>query len=413
MGAGARTGEPPEILFIAHRVPYPPDRGDKIRSYNELRHLARLAPVHLAALADDPRDLHHGEALSALTASHCVRPRTLSRSRAAVEGMLRHEAMSVTLFRNRALQAYVNRIVATRPLAAVFVFSGNMATYVPPLDQHTRFIMDLCDVDSAKFTAYGAQGGGPMGWINRREGRMLGALETAVSRRADATLLISRAESDLFASLEGADMSRTSVIGNGVDLDSFDPGQGFAVPGALAALAGPKIIFTGQMDYRPNIEAVTEFAMGALPIIRATHPQAHFVIVGRNPTDAVTALGGMPGVMVTGEVPDTRAWLAAADVVVAPLRLARGIQNKVLEAMAMGRPVVVSDAAAEGIDAEDGRDFLIAINAEKEGRLVCDLLSDPARAAALGRAGRRRVESHYSWDAALAPLAGLVLGHGG
>ncbi|MCE7797380.1 TIGR03087 family PEP-CTERM/XrtA system glycosyltransferase [Sphingobium sufflavum] len=412
--AGARAEGLGEILFIAHRVPYPPDRGDKIRSYHELRHLARLAPVHLAALADDPRDLHHGEALSALTASHCVRPRTLSRPRAAVEGLLRREPMSVALFRDRGLRGYVERIVATRPLAAVFVYSGNMAPYVPTaLDADTRFVMDLCDVDSAKFAAYGAAGGGVMGWINRREGRLLGALEVAVAKRADAALFISRAEADVFATLDGADGSGVSVVGNGVDLDAFDPAQPRAVPAALAAVQGPRIVFTGQMDYRPNIEAVTDFAAHALPIVRQRHPDAQFVIVGRNPADAVRALADSPGVMVTGEVDDTRAWLAAADVVVAPLRLARGVQNKVLEAMAMARPMVVSTAAAEGIDAEHGRDFLIAADAEEEGRLVADLLSNPARAAALGQAGRARVEARYSWDAALAPLTGLVFGDGG
>ncbi|HEX7822759.1 MAG TPA: TIGR03087 family PEP-CTERM/XrtA system glycosyltransferase [Sphingobium sp.] len=404
---------PREILFIAHRVPYPPDRGDKIRSYNELRHLAQLAPVHLAALADDPRDLCHDAALSALTASHCIRPRTLSRPRAAIEGLLRREPMSVSLFRDRALRAYIDRIVATRPLAAVFVFSGNMAPYVPALGKDTRFVMDLCDVDSAKFAAYGAESGGPTGWINRREGRLLGALELAVAKRADTSLFISHAEADVFAKLDGADTRRTTVLENGVDLDAFDPARPFPIPDALQNVAGPKIIFTGQMDYRPNIEAVTDFATGALPLIRQSHPDAHFVIVGRNPAESVRALGDLPGVMVTGEVPDTRAWLAAADVVVAPLRLARGVQNKVLEAMAMARPVVVSPAAAEGIDAQHGRDYLVAADAVEEARLVGDLLADPACAATLGRAARARVEVRYSWDAALAPLAGLVLGHDG
>jgi sugar transferase (PEP-CTERM/EpsH1 system associated) len=413
MKIGAGADGPREILFIAHRVPYPPDRGDKIRSYHELRHLARLAPVHLAALADDPRDLHHDAALAELTASHCVRPRTLSRPRAAVEGLLRREPMSVTLFRDAGLRTYVERIVATRPLAAVFVYSGNMAPYVPDLAQDTRFVMDLCDVDSRKFAAYGEQGGGPMGWINRREGTLLGALEVAVSKRANATLFISQAEADVFATLDGADTSRISVLGNGVDLDFFSPAQAFPAPDAPNGVAGAKIVFTGQMDYRPNIEAVTDFATGALPIIRESHPDARFVIVGRNPADAVRALEALPGVLVTGEVPDTRAWLAAADVVVAPLRLARGVQNKVLEAMAMARPLVVSTAAAEGIDAVDGRDFLVAANAREEGRFVSDLLADPARALAMGKAARHRVEARYSWDAALAPLAELVLGHDG
>ncbi|MFT3967855.1 MAG: TIGR03087 family PEP-CTERM/XrtA system glycosyltransferase [Sphingobium sp.] len=404
---------PREILFIAHRIPYPPDRGDKIRSYNELRHLAKLAPVHLAALADDPRDLRHGDVLDGLTASHCIRPRSLSKARAAISGLLRREPLSVTLFRNEPLAAYIDHVVKTRPLAAVFVYSGNMAAYVPPLPEGTRFIMDFCDADSVKFASYGAQGSGPAAWINRREGRLLGALEAAVSRRADASLIISEAEAEVFGTIAGADISRMTVIGNGVDLDGFDPAQAHGLPEALADMSGPRIVFTGQMDYRPNVEAVTDFADHALPIIREAHPESRFLIVGRNPADAVRALGERPGIMVTGEVPDTRAWLQAADVVVAPLRIARGIQNKVLEAMAMARPVVASAAAAEGIDAVAGRDMLVAADAAGEARLVISILSDPARGRELGDAARRRVEQRYSWDAQLAPLAELVLGHDG
>ncbi|HEX7854017.1 MAG TPA: TIGR03087 family PEP-CTERM/XrtA system glycosyltransferase [Sphingobium sp.] len=413
MAARWADDSPREILFIAHRIPYPPDRGDKIRSYNELRHLARLAPVHLAALADDPRDLLHDEVLAELTVSHCIRPRTIARAQAAVTGLLRREPMSVAMFRDKALQDYVDRIVATRPLAAVFVYSGNMAVYVPPLPDGTRFVMDFCDADSVKFAAYGARGSGPLAWINRREGRLLGALEANVSRRADASLIISRAEAGVFAALPGADMSRMTVIGNGVDLDVFDPVRGYPIPEALQALPGPRILFTGQMDYRPNIEAVTDFADGAMPIIRQRFPDAQFLIVGRNPAEAVRALGQRSGIVVTGEVPDTRGWLMAADVVVAPLRHARGIQNKVLEAMAMARPVVASTAAAEGLDVEPGQELLVAADAAEEARQVIAILSDPARAYQLGLAARRRVEERYSWDAALAPLAGLVLGHDG
>lgn len=402
-----------EILFIAHRIPYPPDRGDKIRSYNELRHLATLAPVHLAALADDPRDLGHDAALSQLTASHSIQMRDPSRVKAAVGGLVRREPLSVALFRNPALSTYIERIVATRPLAAVFVYSGNMATYVPRLPGGTRFVMDFCDADSAKFTAYGAEGRGPMAWINRREGRLLGRLEAAVSRRADASLLISRAEADLFSAQPGVDSARVHVIGNGVDLDAYDPARAYPPPEMLRDLRGPRLVFTGQMDYRPNIEAVTDFADRTFPLIRRSHPETHFVIVGRNPSEAVRALGQRPGIIVTGEVADPCEWLAAADVVVAPLRLARGVQNKVLEAMAMARPVVASTAAAEGIDAEPGEHLLVGGDAADEAHWISRLLADPDAAHKLGLAARRRMEERYSWGAALAPLGPLVLGHDG
>jgi len=403
---------PREILFIAHRVPFPPDRGDKIRSYHELMHLARHAPVHLAALADDPRDLDHGPALSSVCASHCVEWRSNKRSVAAVGGLLRREPLSVSLFRNRALRTYVDRIVATRPLAAVFVYSGQMAAYVPKLASGTRFIMDFCDVDSQKFAAYGREGYGPMAWVNRREGRLLSRFEAATARRADVSLFISEAEEAHFRTLDGIDEARTAVVENGVDLDRYDPARNLDRPAWIAGI-GPRIVFVGQMDYRPNVEAVVDFAHRSMPAIWQAIPNAHFLIVGRNPVEAVRRLGGLPGVVVTGEVPDPRAYLAAADVVVAPLRIARGIQNKVLEAMAMARPVVASVQAAEGIDAADGRDWLIAQAPEDEGGLVLGLLADKDRAHALGTAARLQVARRYSWDGALSGLVPMVLGHDG
>jgi glycosyltransferase involved in cell wall biosynthesis len=159
------------------------------------------------------------------------------------------------------------------------------------------------------------------------------------------------------------------------------------------------------MDYRPNIEAVTAFAEEAMPAIRRSHAQSTFAIVGRAPPPAVLRLAEREGVIVTGAVPDVRSWLAAADVVVAPLRIARGIQNKVLEAMAMARPVVASPAAFEGIDAEPGRDLVVASD---EGAAVCDLLGDPLAAAAIGKAARRQMEQSYRWSARLAPLAAML-----
>jgi glycosyltransferase involved in cell wall biosynthesis len=157
------------------------------------------------------------------------------------------------------------------------------------------------------------------------------------------------------------------------------------------------------MDYAPNIDAVAWFAAAALPLI----PGATLAIVGRNPTGAVKRLAG-ERVIVTGAVPDVRGWLAAADVVVAPLRIARGVQNKVLEAMAMARPVVASPAAFEGIEARPGGDLLVADGAEAQARAVNRLLADPACAGELGRAARRQMESAYRWEARLAPLSGMV-----
>ncbi|MBX9728555.1 MAG: glycosyltransferase, partial [Sphingopyxis sp.] len=172
--------------------------------------------------------------------------------------------------------------------------------------------------------------------------------------------------------------------------------------------AAPLAVFTGQMDYRPNIEAVSEFARIILPRWRESEPGARFAIVGRAPTGEVKALAGLPGVIVTGEVPDVRPWLAAADAVVAPLALARGVQNKLLEALAMARPVVASPGAAEGIDADHGIHLIVADGAGPTAAALVSLGSDSRRAAAMGAAARERMIGLYGWDARLAPIKGLV-----
>jgi sugar transferase (PEP-CTERM/EpsH1 system associated) len=219
-----------------------------------------------------------------------------------------------------------------------------------------------------------------------------------VSSRVAASLFVSEAEAQLYR--DGGGQGAVRTVENGIDARIFDPAIVTPVD-----QAGPLIVFTGQMDYRPNIDAVVWFASEVLPRIRQSHPQARFAVVGRAPSAAVTALAG-PNVIVTGAVDDVRGWLAAADVCVAPLHLARGIQNKVLEAMAMARPVVASPAAAEGID-HDGA-LRVANGAEAMAEAVVALLEDRDQASALGLAARRRVIDRYDWDARLASLGALT-----
>lgn len=396
-----------EILFLCHRIPFPPDRGDKIRSFHMLERLRAIAPVHVGTFADDARDRDFAADMARLTANQCVLMRGRSRIAAGLTGLARRQPLLVALFDHPALHRWVAEVLAERPIGAVVAYSAQMAHFVPALPAGTRFLMDFVDFDSAKYAAYGAQGRGPMAWINRREGRALFDFERATARRADVCTFVSEAESALFRAATGEGPDKVITIENGVALDYFDPAASFAPvdPGD-----GPLLVFTGQMDYRPNVAAVDSFARQTLPAIRAARPDARFAIVGRNPSRAVLALADLPGVIVTGAVPDVRGWLAAADVVVAPLRIARGIQNKVLEAMAMARPVVASPQAAEGIDAADGAHLLVAADPAEEAAKITGLLADPARARALGMAARARVEQRYRWAATLAPLDTLLSG---
>ena len=388
-----------DILFLAHRIPFPPDRGDKIRSFNILKHLSKLATVHLACFADDEADAAHlpalREALGGRLGEAHVDVRRTSRAAAAGRALLSGKPISLTLFVSQSMHDFARRILARPGVTTAFAFSGQMAQFVPA---GTRLVMDFVDMDSAKFEAYAAQGG-PLAAVHRREARRLFAFERETAARAQLSLFVSEAEAALFRRSVDLPKADIRALHNGVDLAFYKPGAVTPAP----APGRPLIVFTGQMDYAPNVDAVSWFAQTVLPQI----PGAHFAIVGRAPSEAVKRLAG-GRVTVTGEVADTRTWLAAADVVVAPLRIARGVQNKALESMAMGRPLVATPAAFEGIEAEPGRDLLLAESAEEQARAVRHLLSDPTRAAAVGAAARRRMEQAYSWDARLAPLAGLI-----
>jgi len=427
------------LLFLAHRAPFPPDRGDKIRSYHVLRYLMARARVHLVAFGESEADFDVPPALDGLASVAIVRRRK-PQAVAAVEALARGLPVSLTAFEAGEMR----RAVAAVAADAVYCFSGQMAQYLPA---GVPAVMDFVDVDSAKFAGFAEAGSAPMRWMMRREARLLGAFERRVAARVSASLFVSEAEAALFRA--GGATGRIAAVENGIDAAAFDPGvvagdvdvthavtpdvfrgppvsgrtvaahaplssprsgprNEFGVTGGLGGGAEPHrplVVFTGQMDYRPNIEAVVWFARDILPGLRARYPGVRFAIVGRAPTPAVEALAS-DAVIVTGAVEDVRPWLAAADVCVAPLRLARGIQNKVLEAMAMARPVVASVAAAEGID--HGGTLRVADDAAAHVAAIGALLDDPHAAAALGVAARARVIARYDWTARLAPLDPLL-----
>ncbi|UIJ43554.1 TIGR03087 family PEP-CTERM/XrtA system glycosyltransferase [Sphingomonas cannabina] len=389
-----------DILFLAHRVPFPPDRGDKIRAYHILKHLAAHRRVHLVTFAESSHDMKAKGGLDRLTANRSIFWRSKTRARAVLEALVSGQAASVTAFRHPMVPGAVRALLARHAIDTIYVFSSQMAQYLPPPSPRRRVVMDFVDVDSAKFADYAKGARWPMSWLYRREASALLAHDRAVATRADLSLFVSEAEAALFRARTGAE--RVHAVENGIDADRFAPDADFR----RIESQGQLIVFTGQMDYPPNVEAVTWFARSVLPHIRLRHPDARFAIVGRNPTAEVEAFARGEGVIVTGEVPDVRGWLAAAAVVVAPLKLARGVQNKVLEAMAMARPVVVSGAAAEGID-HDGT-ICVADDVAGIADAVVALLDDPDQAEELGRSAREQVKRRYGWEARLAVLDELL-----
>lgn len=395
-----------EVLFLAHRIPFPPDRGDKIRSCHILRHIAALAPVHVACFADDEADLAYEPDLAAAAHSHCLVRRARPLPVAGIEALLTGKPVSLTAFADRALHQFVSHTLSDRPISAIYVFSGQMAQYVPA-SFAGRVVMDFVDVDSAKFEAYAAQARFPASLLYQREARLLSRYESLTARRASTSLLVTPEETELLRSrLSPGLESMLQSLCNGIDTDFFDPADMPCAP--EMAGEGPQITFTGQMDYPPNVAAVEMFAQRVMPAIRSVFASARFNIVGRAPAPSVRALDGLNGARVTGAVLDVRPWIAGADLVVAPLTIARGVQNKVLEAMAMARPVLATPAAATGIPARDGFEIVVANGAEALARQTLALLHDPVRAAAIGQSARAFVIRECGWDHVLAPLCGLL-----
>jgi len=383
------------LLFLSHRIPYPPDKGDKIRAWHMLDHLAKTWEVELGCLVDDPDDLDHLPTLRGRCAAVEARP-TGTRRQAALRAMLRArpgQPLSLGWFHDVRLRAWADAGLAAGRYDAVFVYSSAMAPYAGQLPGPRR-VLDMVDVDSEKWRAYAQGASAPMRQIWSREARTLLDFERRMALRFDQTLFVSAAEAAQFRALAPESADRVTHVDNGVDLARFAPERRGANPYAM-----PAIVFTGTMDYRPNIEAVCFFAREVMPLLAG---RAAFHIVGASPAPAVRALAELPGVTVTGPVADIRPYIGHAAMAVAPLRIARGIQNKVLEAMAMARPVIASPEAFEGVRALPGRDLLVAEGAEAMARAVRDVLD--GRHAGVGAAARAAVLAGHDWSRTLLRL---------
>jgi sugar transferase (PEP-CTERM/EpsH1 system associated) len=379
------------VLYLAHRIPYPPDKGDKIRTWRSVEHLAKRFDVDLCAFVDDPVDFQHEEHLRRVCASVALVP--LDRRAAALRsarGFLTGEALTFPFYRDARMTRAVAGARGKKPVAEI-AFSSSMAPYLK--ETTAPVLIDVCDADSAKWAEYGKRKGWPMSAVYAREGRLLERAETAIINRAHAAFAITEEEADLLGSRDGVEKP-VHWFANGVDADYFSPS---AAPqtGRIDA------VFVGAMDYWANVDAVTWFATEIWPEVRRSIDGATFFIVGSKPDAAVMALNGRDGVTVTGRVEDVRPYVAAAKIAVAPMRIARGIQNKVLEAMAMAKAVVATPAGLEGIDATVGAEAIAAASPNAFVAECVRLIEDRAAAAAMGRAARARILSDYQWAAQL------------
>jgi sugar transferase (PEP-CTERM/EpsH1 system associated) len=337
------------LLFLVHRIPYPPNKGDKIRSYHLLQHLARHYAVHLGAFIDDPEDWSHQDKVKALCASTCLLPLHPGRSkRTSLKGLWTGQALTLPYYYQTPLQQWVDAVIPREQIRRIVVFSSSMAQYVERYPQAYR-LMDFVDLDSDKWTQYARSKSWPMNQLYRREGRRLLDYERHIAATFDASLFVSAHEASVFCERSPHSASKVHWYNNGVDTHYFDPALSHSNPYPPAQTA---LVFTGAMDYWPNAEAVEWFGKTIFPLLRRLRPNLHFYIVGSNPTDSVRQLSSREGIHVTGRVPEVRPYLAHAHWVVAPLRIARGIQNKILEALAMEKPVMASTQAMEGLDTQ-------------------------------------------------------------
>ena len=386
------------IFFVCQRVPYPPDRGDKITTYNEIRHLARRHEVHVFCLADGRDDLANVAGLSDCTAAVTAVPVGYGQSRArALLALFGASALSVAMLREQALHAAIRRAADAHPPDLVFVYSSNVAQYAESLANHPR-IMQFADLDSIKWRDYAQRAAWPARWLYALEARRLLAYERRIAGEFSHSLICTESEAADFRAL--IPDAPVSVVRNGVDLDYFRSGGAAKRRGAM--------VFTGVMDYRPNVDAVCWFCDTMLPLIRAERPDATFTICGSRPARDVQRLALLPGVTVTGRVPDVRPYLDAAEVFVAPLRLARGIQNKLLEAMAMGLPVVTSPVAWRGTEIPSGEGIVAAEQPQDVAAAVLRLLQDDSYRHDMARRARSVVEGRYAWPAQLAAFDAVI-----
>ncbi len=394
-----------DVLFLAQRLPFPPNKGDKIRSYNFLKHIASKRRVHLGCFIDDPRDWEEANALKKLCGETCFIGLEPGRARVrSLKGFFSGQALTIPYYHDRKMAAWVRSVIDTVKPRTAFVFSSAMAQYVTARRQDfTRIIMDFVDVDSEKWRLYADNQPWPLSWVYKRENRALLAYDRWVAGVVDASVFVSKAESDLFRALAPECADKISFIENGIYSDFFSPERTYISP----FNGGPVLVFTGAMDYWPNINAVKWFVKKVLPLVRSRIPKVEFFIVGGNPTTEVQGLQRQPGVSVTGRVDDVRPYIAHSDVVVVPLRIARGVQNKLLEGMAMGKAVVATPQAVEGIDAHPGTELLMGETAETFAGAVIEAM-DERVSKRLGAAARSRMTRDFDWGAKMAVLDNLL-----
>ena len=387
------------ILYLCHRFPFPPKRGGKIRPFNMIRHFSNQGHrVTVCSLARSDEEAREGLGI----APHCAHY-----AMGRVHEPLQYARMVVRLplptpssmgyFYSAELAAKVRQLLATQRWDLIFVHCSSVAQYV----QHVRDvpkILDFGDMDSHKWLEYAHYKPLPLSLGYRLEGTKMLWAEKRLARRFDLCTATTRAEWETLDSY--ATGAATDWFPNGVDAEYFSPSE--------EPYDADTISFIGRMDYYPNQECMARFCQQVWPLLKARRPGMKLLIVGADPSPEMRALGELPGVTVTGSVPDVRPYIRSSALMVAPLAIARGTQNKILEAMAMGVPVVTSRIAAGGVDAEAGLQLLVADNAPDITQAILRIAENPDERRRLALAGRQRMLSHHAWPRSMQRLDGII-----
>lgn len=397
-----------DIVVIAHRVPYPADKGEKIRTFHQLSYLVTQGhSLTVFAPAENATDVEFARQLAAKLSIRVYTAPLASGGWRKVRALLMGQAISASYFYSRALQRLITQSLQQQAPDAVLATSSAVAIYaekaIQPLSAtfRPRLLMDFMDLDSDKWQQYSAKARWPMNWVYQREARLVAKLEQQIYHTFDQSFFISANEVSLF-SRQLAETSKVAVLANGLDTKAFYPGP---VKDPSRVAAAPVFLFTGVMDYLPNEDAVLWFVEAMWPQLRQQYPAATFYIAGMNPSKRIQQLAKQPGVVVTGYVEDILPYYHQADIFVGPFRLARGVQNKILQAMACGLPIVTTPLGAEGIACEDGQQLLLATEPTQFVAAIKHLLAEPVIRQQLSAAALQLIQQHYSWQGVLAPLA--------
>lgn len=394
-----------KLLYLVHRLPYPPNKGDKISSNNMLNYFSGRWRVHLGTFIDDPEDWQYADLVREKCEDSCIvdLPKA-KRLTGSLYGLMTGQALSLSYYGNAELQEWVRASIEHECPDAVLVFSGVMGRFVKGLvPAHVPVVFDAEDVDSEKWRSYARSKRWPLSWLYEREAKKLLAYEREMAASTHVSIFVSVEEAALFKQLAPESADKVHYRTQGVDSVYFDPQVSFENPYE----PGQKVlVFAGAMDYRPNVEAVKWFCQYVLDAVREREPDFLFCIVGMKPTDDVKQLGKLPGVRVTGGVPDVRPYLSHALAACLPLQLARGIQNKALEAMSMMLPVLATKDALLGIIDYPGVLSIVASDADAMTAAALDILARPRQ---INSAGRACVLEHYNWDTNLRRMEEFLL----